>query len=193
MAAASALALTGLAVAGERNGLLPMTASGALALVALAVAAKEAYEYSVGHAGALDTRSVTLALTLFVIAASSAIHKKIRKKPVLAVDLDEVCCGYLPAYIDYSNATHGTHLELSDFSSYMFWQVPKAKLATREAATERVYAFHASEHFGRIEPIEGAASALALLATRFELHVVTSRQTDIEPQTRAFVADIVAE
>ena len=34
----------------------------------------------------------------------------------------------------------------------------------------------------------GAAPALDVLKRSFDLHVVTSRQTDIEPQTRAFCA-----
>jgi len=63
-------------------------------------------------------------------------------------------------------------------------EVPKAKLASREEATERVYAFHASKYFARIEPIPGAVPALRHLQQSFELHVVTSRQTDIEAQTR---------
>jgi uncharacterized HAD superfamily protein len=84
---------------------------------------------------------------------------------------------------------HGTALSLEDFHSYLFWEVAKAGLASREAATERVYEFHASRYFGHIEPLRGAKLALDVLKTRFELHVVTSRQADIEPQTRAFVEE----
>ena len=51
---------------------------------------------------------------------------------------------------------HGTQLELTDFKSYMFWEVPGCGLVDREAATARVYAFHASAHFDRIRPITGA-------------------------------------
>ena len=40
-----------------------------------------------------------------------------RARPVLAIDYDEVCVGYLPAYIAYSNATHATDLSMSDFKS----------------------------------------------------------------------------
>ena len=107
---------------------------------------------------------------------------------MLAVDLDECCCGYVPAFARFSNARHGTvSLDLQDFTSYMFWEVPKCRLASRESAMERVYEFHASPFFEQIEPIPGAAIALDHLKRSFELHVVTSRQADIEHQTRAWV------
>jgi len=41
--------------------------------------------------------------------------------------------------------------------------------------------------FDQIEPIRGAKIALDHLKANFELHVVTSRQADIEEQTRIFV------
>lgn len=44
-----------------------------------------------------------------------------------------------------------------------------------------------SADFTQIEPIRGAKIALDHLRQSFELHVVTSRQADIEPQTRRFV------
>ena len=164
--------------------------SASFAAVAVSVGAKEAYELFTDHPGALDLKSLiatTLCLVIAILLRRSESHGN--RKPVLAVDLDEVCCGYLPAFIKYSNAMHGTALMLEDFTSYMFWEVPKAKLASREAATERVYAFHASRYFEeQVEPIAGAAIALGVLKERFDLHVVTSRQTDIEQQTRAFVA-----
>jgi uncharacterized HAD superfamily protein len=168
--------------------------SAAFAAVAVGVSAKEAYELFTDDPGALDPKSIVVTTVCLLIAfilrqREGEVEPHGNRKPVLAVDLDEVCCGYLPAYIKYSNAMHGTALVLEDFTSYMFWEVPKANLASREAATERVYAFHASRYFEeQIEPIAGAAIALGVLKKRFDLHVVTSRQTDIEQQTRAFVA-----
>jgi uncharacterized HAD superfamily protein len=66
----------------------------------------------------------------------------------------------------------------------MFWEVAGTKLTSREAATARVYEFHASPHFGTIVAIPGAFEALCALRSEFELHIVTSRQHDIAPQTR---------
>lgn len=42
--------------------------------------------------------------------------------------------------------------------------------------------------FAEIEPVNGAKQALEHLKQYFELHVVTSRQSDIEAQTRAFIS-----
>ena len=60
-------------------------------------------------------------------AAAQAYHAQAGA----AVDYDEVC-GYLPAFIEFCNATRGTKLKLEDFHSYMFWEVEGCKLATRE-------------------------------------------------------------
>lgn len=144
----------------------------------------------------LDARTLALGLALGALGALVGRLGGARRrrapgaKPVLAVDLDEVCCHYLPAFVRFMNAERGTRLaeDCSDFDSYMFWEVPATKLATREAATDAVYAFHASKHFRAIAPVTGAKEALRVLGERFELHVVTSRQTDIEAATRAWVA-----
>ena len=110
-------------------------------------------------------------------------------RPVLAIDFDEVCVGYLPAFVAFNNATHGTDVALGDFHSYMFWEVEGCKLASREAATSRVYEFHASDFFTQsIRPLPGAFEGLQRLADRYELHVVTSRQNDIEAQTHACIS-----
>lgn len=158
---------------------------------AVAILGKEAMEWFTDHPGALDARSLLGAL-LAVVAATAFTFAEAQqgpsnRKPVLAVDLDECLGGYLPAFIKFSNATCGTKLEIDDFVSYMFWEVPKAKLENREAATERVYAFHASKYFDQIEPFSDAKIALGVLKERFELHVVTSRQSDIEAKTRKWI------
>jgi len=165
--------------------------------VAGGLLAKESYETYAGIPGAMDARSLGAATLLLLVSIaaraklgdveeSAAGHTG---KPVLAIDLDECCCGYVPAFIKFMNTNHRTRLELEDFTSYMFWEVPKCGLASREEATDRVYEFHASRFFAQIEPLRGAKIALDHLKQHFELHVVTSRQADIEPQTRAFVEE----
>jgi len=159
---------------------------------ALFIAAKEAWELSADSPGALDVRSLSGIATLLLAAvlARFMFPRRASKcgKPVLAVDLDECCCGYVAQYCKFSNAKHGTQLCVEDFHSYKFWKVSQARLPTREAAVERVYEFHASKQFASLEPMHGARIALDVLKERFELHVVTSRQTDIEAQTREWVA-----
>ena len=166
-----------------------------LVKAALVILTKELYELHKGDEGALDQRSLAMIATLLALSLASYFVSSGGKprpgasgKPVLAVDLDEVCCGYLPAFIKFSNHIHKTSLELKDFKSYMFWEVKGTRLANREAALDRVYEFHASKYFAQIEPLNGAKLALDVLKKRFELHVVTSRQTDIREQTRTFCA-----
>jgi uncharacterized HAD superfamily protein len=158
----------------------------------VAIIVKEAAEWHAGDPGALDVRSSTLAALLFVAAVQLFSHapaaQQLTCKPVLAVDLDECCCAYLKSFIRYSNSKHRTKLVIDDFTTYKFWEVPKAELPTREAAVDRVYAFHGSRFFDEIEPFHDAKVALDHLKEKFDLHVVTSRQADIEVQTRAFVA-----
>jgi hypothetical protein len=57
----------------------------------------------------------------------------------------------------------------------------------REDSIRYVYEFHHSDYFDKIRPLAGAREALLRLKEKYELHVVTSRQQDIEPQTRRFV------
>ena len=190
---------------------LPRLAA-AFASLFVALYYKEYQEYEAKDPGAWDVNTINGMLVVFVLfiltltfPANSlfpsdqdlaALEDKMSgkksggsNKPVLAVDLDEVCCAYVQAFIKYSNSTHGTSLAVDDFTSYMFWEVPGTKLGSREEAQDRVYAFHASRYFTQIEPIPGAKFALDILKNTFDLHVVTSRQTDIEPQTRAFVKE----
>jgi len=127
----------------------------ALAGVAAALLAKEVYEECVGHVGAMDVYKLGSATLLLCISIGIRFYHVPEGttdpvpgstgKPVLAVDLDECCCEYVPAFIKFMNARHGTKLVLEDFTSYMFWQVPKCKLQSREHAISRVYEFHASK------------------------------------------------
>ena len=113
--------------------------------------AKELVETYLGSEGAMDARtlgssSVLLLISVMIRAMQPDDERpKGTGKPVLAVDLDECCCGYVPAFILFMNAKYGTSLALEDFTSYTFWEVPKCNLASREEAMDRVYEFHASK------------------------------------------------
>jgi hypothetical protein len=146
---------------------------------ALFIAAKEAWELSADSPGALDVRSLSGIATLLLAAVLARFPRRASKscKPVLAVDLDECCCGYVAQYCKFSNAKHGTQLCVGDFHSYKFWEVSQARLPTREAAVERVYEFHASKQFASLEPMHGARIALDVLKE--------ARRTAIEPPSRA--------
>jgi len=132
--------------------------------------------------------TVVFAVGLAALGVFFLSSRQKRRLPVLAFDFDEVCVGYLPAFVEFNNAVHGTRLTLDDFQSYLFHEVKECELASAADATERVYEFHSSANFDNIRPLPGALEALRELARHLELHVVTSRQTDIEAQTRACAA-----
>ena len=137
-----------------RKGMFGAIAN-AFAGVAAALLAQEVYEECVGHVGAMDVYTLGSATLLLCISIGIRFYHVPEGttdpvpgstgKPVLAVDLDECCCEYVPSFIKFMNARHGTKLVLEDFTSYMFWQVPKCKLQSREHAISRVYEFHASK------------------------------------------------
>ena len=113
-----------------------------------------------------------------------------RKRPVVAVDVDEVLGRFALQLCAFHNGTYGTSLTPENFCCYNFHEVWGG---TREEADTKVRMFLSSPYFlkgnsGRGIPIiEGAAEVLRKNSQRFELHVVTSRQHVIEEHTRAWI------
>mmetsp|Transcript_22462 Transcript_22462/g.49047 ORF Transcript_22462/g.49047 Transcript_22462/m.49047 type:complete len:243 (-) Transcript_22462:148-876(-) len=127
-----------------------------------------------------------VAVTLWLLSRKACRARK----PVLAVDMDEVIVGYLPAFIRFSNSMYGTCLSLHEFDSYFFWQVPGCNLPSRQASIERVHEFHGSPYFEKaVKPIEGAREALTSLQRYYELHIVTARQHSVADATHACLAE----
>ncbi len=149
---------------------------------------KEALKWASDYPGAGDPTTLVISLCMNLVLLGWWTCGRRSKKPVLAVDFDEVCVGYLPAFIRFNNEVYKTELSISDFHSYRFWEVSKCGLASRDEAISRVYEFHKSPYFDQIEPIPGAREGLTLLRRKYELHIVTSRQDDIAAQTRKYVA-----
>ena len=76
----------------------------------------------------------------------------------IAVDLDEVLGGFLPALIRYHNDTFATRLRLEDFFSYRFADVWGG---TNAAATEKIYRFFDTDYFHHgISPLPSARQVL---------------------------------
>lgn len=57
--------------------------------------------------------------TLHIVSSAAAKHQR----PVVAFDLDEVLGQYLATYTKWHNRVYGTHLRVSDFFTYRFWEV----------------------------------------------------------------------
>lgn len=113
-----------------------------------------------------------------------------RKRPVVAVDVDEVLGRFVLQLCAFHNGTYGTSLMPEDFKCYNFHEVWGG---TREEADSKMRMFFTSPYFLEgssghgIPIIEGAAEVLRKNSQRFELHVVTSRQHVIEEHTKAWI------
>jgi uncharacterized HAD superfamily protein len=107
--------------------------------------------------------------------------------PVTAVDLDDTCLDSQGPFVAFQNEAYGLNLTLDDYVDDRFWLIWNC---SREEAVRRTFAFHRSEHFERIRPIEEAAEALRdLLAfakeedEEAELHIVTARPAHLRERT----------
>ena len=102
------------------------------------------------------------------------------QRPTIACDMDEVLCDFLGALIAWHNMTYGTSLTKADFKSYHFHETWGGTLAE---GVDKVHLFFRSPYFAQIQPVPGAAEAVAELKKRANLVVVTSRQHVIAEQT----------
>jgi len=103
----------------------------------------------------------------------------------IGFDLDEVLADFLPALIEYHNATYGTSLMREQFYVYKPWEIWGG---TKEDTIQEVYDFHKTSYFKNIEPIIYAQEAVNILKRDNELIIITSRQDDIAEETREWVA-----
>jgi|EP01044_Picomonas_judraskeda_P003251 hypothetical protein len=107
------------------------------------------------------------------------------QKPVLALDIDEVCAQFVPGLIRYHNEKYGTGLKTETFHSYTFADVWGG---TDEESVAKVFDFFTTEHFLNLEPVQGSVEAVAsLVDAGFDVVGVTSRQLVIEDPTRAWL------
>ncbi|EGD79086.1 hypothetical protein PTSG_11828 [Salpingoeca rosetta] len=107
------------------------------------------------------------------------------KRPVIAVDLDEVLGYFVDALCEFHNDKYGTTYKASDFHSYTFQDVWGG---TKEESSKKVHDFLESKHFKNgLRLVPGAQEALAKLAEKYDLVIVTSRQHIIAPETHEWV------
>jgi 5'(3')-deoxyribonucleotidase len=98
----------------------------------------------------------------------------------IGIDLDEVLVDFLPAFIEYHNATYHTSLKRDDFFSYQYYEVFGGTL---EETMRKVYDFHQTPYFKNMKPIAGTQEAISLLKEGNELFIITSRQDSVKEIT----------
>lgn len=96
---------------------------------------------------------------------------QIMKKPVIAIDFDDVVGDFNNAFANFHNKNFGTKIKYQDIIIFDMWTVYGVDLKT---ILQRIELF-CHNHHETIIPIEGAEDAIYSLNEKYELHIVTSR------------------
>lgn len=104
------------------------------------------------------------------------------KKPILAVDIDEVLFPFNAELLRHWNEQDGTSHTIEQMVDLdlRFWGLSDAE------AIERVHEFSRRDHL-HIAPIAEAKEALEQLAGQYRVAIVTSRDPEFEAGTRAWL------
>merc|ERR1719229_12027 len=120
-----------------------------------------------------------------VAAGAYAWYRRFSRKPIVAVDLDEVLGKFVPRLIEWHNRVYKKpFLKLEMFKTYRFvdtWG------GTNEESDRKVQEFQQSEEFLKMPTIPDAFSTLNELKDEFDFYVVTSRQANLEKVTEEWV------
>jgi uncharacterized HAD superfamily protein len=105
---------------------------------------------------------------------------RMKVKPIIALDIDDVIAANASAFIEYSNQRWGTNLTIDDYQEdwASMWNIDLKE------AKERSAQYHESGHVATYSIIEGAYEALEQLKERFRIIAITSRRNSINQLTR---------
>lgn len=105
------------------------------------------------------------------------------KKPIIAIDCDDVLSASAEAFVAFSNTRWGTKLAIDDFQEdwSKMWQLDHQK------ATERALEFHTSGVISDYRKYDEALPVLEYLKQAYSLVVLTSRNSNINAETRAWI------
>lgn len=115
------------------------------------------------------------------------------KKPVLAIDIDDVLAANAEGFVKFSNDRWGTNLEVEDYTEHFadMWKVDEDETA------RRAIELHESGIIGKYDHFPDAVGVLRRLSKTFTIIAVTSRRRLVEQETRAWIEkyfkDIVTE
>lgn len=105
------------------------------------------------------------------------------KKPIIAVDVDEVLSVGAQAFVDFSNTRWGTRLTINDIDEdwCKMWQVDKAE------ALRRSKEYHESGVISTFTAYDAALPVLEHLKNDYSLVITTSRNRLVSSETRAWL------
>lgn len=107
------------------------------------------------------------------------------KKPIVAVDIDDVLADNAGGLVAWSNARWGLDLTADHYDERwgVMWQTAHDAAETERRALE----FHHSGVVGGYRHFEEAVPVLQRLARRFTLVIVTSRRSMLKPETHVWL------
>lgn len=103
----------------------------------------------------------------------------------IGVDIDEVLAELTEAFLEYHNDIYGTSFKKKDMFSYSYHKVIGG---TEEEMRQKVLEFFNTEFFHNLKTVSGAKKAIALLAKKHQLSVITARPHVIRQQTEQLIA-----
>lgn len=107
------------------------------------------------------------------------------KKPVIAIDIDDVLAASAEGFVAFSNERWGMNLTVDDYDEHWgkMWQIEH----DREEIERRAAEYHTLGVVGKYQPRSEAEPVLNKLSRRFDLVVVTSRRRMIASETEAWL------
>ncbi len=105
------------------------------------------------------------------------------KKPIIAVDIDDVIAAHAEALIEFGNKKWGTNLTLKDYDEHWakMWQIDAAEVEKRVTELNEAGFTREFKHY------PDAVKVLAELAKRYKLVILTSRRREMSKDTLEWV------
>lgn len=111
------------------------------------------------------------------------ISKKQYKKPIIAVDIDDVIAANAVGFVKYSNNKYGTKLTIDNYQDH-WGEIWKTE---HEETERRAIDYHTSGHIATYDIVDGAFDVLKKLKQHFSLVVLTTRRNSINQLTREWL------
>lgn len=102
------------------------------------------------------------------------------KKPIIALDIDEVIFPFVAGAAEHHNQHYGTALTQDDFNTFDFWNVWGG---TREDTIQKLDDFILRSNHLHLQPIKGAQDAIRLLSKNYDIVLVTARNERLRDAT----------
>lgn len=103
------------------------------------------------------------------------------KKPKIAIDIDDTLSSFIAEFLKWYNIKLGTSYDFNDFKDY-YW--PNWMDVTEKEAVKSVHDFFETEEFKNLPVLDGAKEWVEQMSEKYELYIVTARQTIVERITR---------